>query len=44
MKVTLDQGVELVNSRQELAIESLEEPGIWVERCTGRSREGLRDS
>ena len=28
----------------EITIENVEEAGIWIERLTGRSRKGLRDS
>lgn len=40
----MGQGVGPVTSCQELAIESMEDPGTWIERHTGRSREGLRDT
>lgn len=41
MKLTLDWRMELVVSWQELAIESTEDLGIWIERCLGRSRRDL---
>lgn len=43
IKSTLDHGVELVTSGQELAIGSTEEPGIWIERHTGRSKAALEN-
>lgn len=43
LKLTLVQGVEPATSRQELATESMEDPGRQIERHARRSREGLRD-
>lgn len=43
IKSILAEGAESVTSRQELATESTEDRGRWIERHTGRSREGLRD-
>ena len=41
IKSALDQEVEPATNWQELAIESMEEPGLWIERGSGSSREGL---
>lgn len=46
VKLTLNQGVESATSPsgQELAMDRMEEPRIWIERHTGKSRKGLSDS
>lgn len=44
IKVTLDQQAESMTSWQELAMENMEEPGIWLETHMGRNREELGDS
>lgn len=44
IKSTLDQEVESTTSWSELAIESTEEPGRYIERYISRSRERLRVS
>lgn len=44
IKLTLDQGIEPVTSWQEIAIESMQDPGRQMKRHTGKSMEGHRVS